>query len=85
MIDYDTQSDLLVFQVELRHSSNVTAVLERGALLNCRVRGIGNRTVSLDDFIYLFEKLRLYLVGLCVTPLNFGSVTLCFHKMLLQL
>ena len=76
MIDYDTQSDLLVFQVELRHSSNVTAVLERGALLNCRVRGIGNRTVSLDDFIYLFEKLRLYLVGLCVTPLNFGSVTL---------
>ena len=34
------------FQVELRHSGNVTAVLERGALLNCRVRGIGNRTVS---------------------------------------
>jgi len=33
-------------QVELRHSGNVTAVLERGALLNCRVRGIGNRTVS---------------------------------------
>ena len=33
-------------QVELENSHNVTAVLERGALLNCRVRGIGNRTVS---------------------------------------
>jgi len=27
-------------------SGNVTAILGKGALLNCRVRGIGNRTVS---------------------------------------
>jgi len=33
-------------RVDLTNSRNVTAVLERGALLNCRVRGIGNRTVS---------------------------------------
>ena len=41
--NWDTHTSY--FQVELRHSGNVTAVLERGALLNCRVRGIGNRTV----------------------------------------
>jgi len=35
-----------VATVDLTHSHNVTAVLERGAILNCRVRGIGNRTVS---------------------------------------
>ena len=34
-------------RVVLKHSSNVTAVQGRGALLNCRVRGIGNRTVRL--------------------------------------
>ena len=27
-------------------SGNVTAILGKGALLNCRVRGIGNRTVG---------------------------------------
>ena len=35
-----------IAQVDLKHSTNVTAVVERGAILNCRVRGIGNRTVS---------------------------------------
>jgi len=29
-----------------QESGNVTAILGKGALLNCRVRGIGNRTVS---------------------------------------
>jgi len=33
-------------KVDLSESKNVTAVLEQGAILNCRVRGIGNRTVS---------------------------------------
>ena len=48
IIETDTSWHLTrdMFQVELKHSGNVTAVLERGALLNCRVRGIGNRTVS---------------------------------------
>jgi len=33
-------------QLVLEYSGNVTAVLGRAALLNCRVRGIGNKTVS---------------------------------------
>ena len=32
----------------MAQSSNVTAVQGRAALLNCRVRGIGNRTVRLE-------------------------------------
>ena len=28
------------------HSGNVTAVLGKNAILNCRVEGVGNRTVS---------------------------------------
>ena len=31
---------------DLNHSSNVTAVLGKTALLNCRVKNIGNKTVS---------------------------------------
>ena len=30
------------------HSGNVTAVLGKGAILNCRVRAIGNRTVGIQ-------------------------------------
>ena len=48
-----------MFQVELRHSGNVTAVLERGALLNCRVRGIGNRTVRLRVRVHLFSLIHI--------------------------
>ena len=33
-------------QLVHEHSQNVTAVLGKAALLNCRVRGIGNKTVS---------------------------------------
>lgn len=33
-------------QLVHEHSGNVTAVLGKAALLNCRVRGIGNKTVS---------------------------------------
>ena len=29
-----------------QHSGNVTAVLGRSAILNCRVEAVGNRTVS---------------------------------------
>ena len=32
---------------DLNHSGNVTAVLGKTALLNCRVKNIGNKTVSI--------------------------------------
>ena len=32
---------------DLNHSGNVTAVLGKTALLNCRVKNIGNKTVSM--------------------------------------
>ena len=32
---------------DLDHSSNVTALLDKTAVLNCRVRNIGNKTVSI--------------------------------------
>ena len=35
----------------MAQSTNVTAVQGRAALLNCRVRGIGNRTVSRELYI----------------------------------
>ena len=35
-------------------SRNVTAVQGRGAILNCRVRGIGNRTVRSDSLLMDF-------------------------------
>ena len=38
--------DLPAPYFDLNHSSNVTAVLGKTALLNCRVKNIGNRTVS---------------------------------------
>ena len=31
---------------DLNHSGNVTAVLDKTAILNCRVKNIGNKTVS---------------------------------------
>lgn len=34
---------------DLNHSGNVTAVLGKTALLNCRVKNIGNKTVSLKN------------------------------------
>ena len=30
----------------MAHSGNVTAILGKTGLLNCRVEGVGNRTVS---------------------------------------
>ena len=64
-------------QVELENSHNVTAVLERGALLNCRVRGIGNRTVSSQSlhlvrpFMYILNddfKDKIFDSKYCVLP-----------------
>ena len=50
--------------MELENSHNVTAVLERGALLNCRVRGIGNRTVSSQSlhFAWQFQRKNIWYV-----------------------
>ncbi len=31
-------------------SKNVTALLGKTAYLNCRVKNLGNKTVSIDDF-----------------------------------
>lgn len=33
-------------EFDLNHSSNVTAVLDKTAILNCRVKNVGNKTVS---------------------------------------
>ena len=38
---------------DLNHSGDVTAVLGKTALLNCRVKNIGNKTVSLFSFSFL--------------------------------
>ena len=47
----------------LAQSTNITAVQGRAALLNCRVRGIGNRTVSYSALLssyFIFLYLRKY-------------------------
>ena len=36
---------------DLNHSGNVTAVLGKTALLNCRVKNIGNKTVRRDTCV----------------------------------
>ena len=41
---------------DYNHSGDVTAVLGKTALLNCRVKNIGNKTVSLVSFPVLYLK-----------------------------
>ena len=42
---YIYDPDMPIF--DLDHSANVTALLDKTAVLNCRVRNIGNKTVSM--------------------------------------
>ena len=54
--------DLPAPYFDLNFSGNVTAVLGKTALLNCRVKNIGNRTVSSSTSLYfLFVELWLLL------------------------
>ena len=44
-------------QYVLAHSGNVTAILGKGAILNCRVQGVANRTVSANISFVRFEEM----------------------------
>ena len=46
---------------DLSESGDVTAVLNKPALLNCRVKSIGNKTVSLSEDRG-FEQINLFLL-----------------------
>ena len=65
-----------IAQVDLKHSANVTAVVERGAILNCRVRGIGNRTVSL--LVYNTN------ISICLSPFSHELINIMSMKQSLQ-
>ena len=41
---------------DLNHSGNVTAVLGKTALLNCRVKNIGNKTVRIIRYITILTN-----------------------------
>ena len=47
---------------DLEQSKNVTAVLGKTALLNCRVKNIGNKTVSYATVSSTFKRVRFKLV-----------------------
>ena len=44
-----------------QHSGNVTAVLGRSAILNCRVEAVGNRTV-----IIIISLVMIMMIGLMI-------------------
>ena len=46
-------------EFDLEHSKNVTAVLDKTALLNCRVQFIGNKTVYYNDYTTLARNLKM--------------------------
>ena len=48
-------------QFDLNNSGNVTAVLGKTAILNCRVKNIGNKTVSKSFKKYFLRKKYLFI------------------------
>ena len=60
-------------EFDLNHSANVTAVLDKTAILNCRVKNVGNKTVSSEKkvvplsyltwVVRLLQFLRLFLLS----------------------
>ena len=49
-----------------KQSGNVTAILGKGALLNCRVRGIGNRTVAILYLIIMIMMIRMMMIMIMI-------------------
>ena len=46
-------------QFVARDSGNVSAILGKAATLTCRVRAVGNRTVSITDMHTMFDDICL--------------------------
>ena len=49
----DSEERSAVPYFDLNHSGNVTGVLGKTAHLNCRVKNVGNKTVSTNSFIII--------------------------------
>ena len=66
----DNEERSAVPYFDLNHSGNVTGVLGKTAHLNCRVKNVGNKTVSTKSFKHIIlPAIKIYILSLCASLL----------------
>ena len=58
----DSEERSAVPYFDLNHSGNVTGVLGKTAHLNCRVKNVGNKTVSTNSYNIILPVIEIYTV-----------------------